>query len=516
MEYRVVKSGAEMFDAIHATGLGIILACASCSPIELRDEGITYRLSGPAPAFLDVSVNLLDQALAMPAATEIEAIEKQYGSVPPNIANLDGLLASLFTTPGVRAVSARDALVKRQFRPTTLQDALDKAQAAITRLRTYAERASRRAQEGWLLDLLRDYDSVNPQSPQPVANTDCDIAIPMTVDPILSYSTRRPLSDGLIAEKTNVAIHGTRYAGLLALVGAARFLRAQRVGGAQVNFYIPLIDSMMLYPDTSLPLLFFTKHPAEHAVVCQWLAYGDLEQRLGARWSSLGYHTMRTQGAQQSISLDRAFLDYAWLRQVEERAGRRVIGHWRHLLSGHRKQTAFEVDNLVECLSGRQAAAWLAHLRDAALHLHSDTENVMRPYHLKEVKEVTAMVTPSPPLLSTVLDREQGTLEFGRTLRRLGRQSPAALRDIVDALETVRTCDQLMRVLARAAQECVAASAHAKFAIIPPSDDDLYYLLEDVERHGAQSVAGLLIVLSALSYPRRSMTEPPEGPVMST
>ena len=47
MELRVVKTGAEMFDALHAYGLGILTASASQTPVELSDEGISYKVYVP-------------------------------------------------------------------------------------------------------------------------------------------------------------------------------------------------------------------------------------------------------------------------------------------------------------------------------------------------------------------------------------------------------------------------------------------------------------------------------------
>ena len=44
MEWMVMKLGAEMFDALHAYGLGIALTHASGAPVELKDAGFCYKL----------------------------------------------------------------------------------------------------------------------------------------------------------------------------------------------------------------------------------------------------------------------------------------------------------------------------------------------------------------------------------------------------------------------------------------------------------------------------------------
>jgi hypothetical protein len=101
-----------------------------------------------------------------------------------------------------------------------------------------------------------------------------------------------------------------------------------------------------------------------------------------------------------------------------------------------------------------------------------------------------------------VLNREQGTLRFGHALRLLGQHTPASLRDIIGALDAVKSRDQLLRLMAEAAQECAVASASTEFIVIP-DDDDLKHLLDDIDQYGAKTVAGLLIILSTLRYPKR-------------
>jgi hypothetical protein len=96
----------------------------------------------------------------------------------------------------------------------------------------------------------------------------------MTLEPAFSYSTCRPVSDGLITHRTNVALQGTSYATLLALVGAARFLRAQRVEGKLVNFYVPLPAHAILDSESSLPLLRSVGCASDQAITqirCTWL-----------------------------------------------------------------------------------------------------------------------------------------------------------------------------------------------------------------------------------------------------
>jgi len=130
------------------------------------------------------------------------------------------------------------------------REGLVKVEKAISNRQEYNQRQSHHCSSGWLLDMLSDYDVTQLSIPYPSYIKKKDMSVLMTLDPALSYSMYRPLSDGLITDKTNLTIRGVRYAVVLALIGAARFLRAQRVAQRLVNFYLPLADSLVLYPET--------------------------------------------------------------------------------------------------------------------------------------------------------------------------------------------------------------------------------------------------------------------------
>jgi hypothetical protein len=104
--------------------------------------------------------------------------------------------------------------------------------------------------------------------------------------------------------------------------------------------------------------------------------------------------------------------------------------------------------------------------------------------------------------LKSVLERAEGTLCFGRALRQIGRFNPSRLRDLLEDLEEVQTLAQLLAVLHRiiVASELVKARERR---IIVPSEDDMVALTEDIDRYGIPVLVGLLLVLSALRYPRR-------------
>jgi hypothetical protein len=104
--------------------------------------------------------------------------------------------------------------------------------------------------------------------------------------------------------------------------------------------------------------------------------------------------------------------------------------------------------------------------------------------------------------LKQVLEREHGTLRFGRALRQIGHCNPSRLRDLLEELEEVQIVAQLLPVLHRS----IVASELEKakeLRIIVPSEDDMAALAEDIDQFGVPVLVGLLLVLSALHYPRR-------------
>ena len=288
MELRVVKSGAVMFDALHACGLGVLVATAADAEVKLVDQGLTYKLrcSGRVPA---AGLGLLDSVLRLPGSEETQ----DWAQPSIEVSNLDGLLAALFTTPGIRVVSAADLLLKQRFRPEAFADGLKKLNRALARWRKYASKVSKDSSQGWLWGVLQDYDAACPVVPLAARKrTRGDLSALMTLDPAFSYSTRRPISDGLVGQRSNCALTNARWAVLLALVGGARFLRAQRVAGKLVNLYVPLPASAKICSETVLPLLHSAKHPSDQAIALNWLRLWRASRSSRMTWSGLAYQVM--------------------------------------------------------------------------------------------------------------------------------------------------------------------------------------------------------------------------------
>ncbi len=127
-----------------------------------------------------------------------------------------------------------------------------------------------------------------------------------------------------------------------------------------------------------------------------------------------------------------------------------------------------------------------------------------RLYSIDEVMEVSATMESSRPTpLSAILQGKEGTMRFGHALRQLREGASSMAREVLEDLESVQTRDQLMDALTRAMQMCEVMEAKSPFLIVP-TDPDLKLLMEDVERYGPHTIAGLLRLLSTLRHaPRR-------------
>jgi hypothetical protein len=343
-----------------------------------------------------------------------------------------------------------DLIGKQRLDATVLQKGLQKVTKRISRWKILARRLVPGKEADWLSNVLLDYDPVRPASPTLVeGNHRRGINLLMTIDPSFGYSLRSAQSLGLMTEKTQVAVQGTRLAALLAFIGAARFLRAQRLSGALVNCYVPVARKLLIRADATLPMLLPADEKADQAALWHWLALSRKGAQPQAEWRGLAYQTLLTQGQRQSLCVGSGALECGWLMNVQERIGGGVPGFWQAQLSANEKGTRDEQEALLDCLKGRRADAWLAHLRALAQSIYAQ-EYTGRPYSLEEVRTITeAMNDAEHAPLKQVLQREEGTLRFGRALRQIGRSNPARLRDLLEELEEVQTHAQLLPVLHR-------------------------------------------------------------------
>ncbi len=502
MEWSVVKIGNTQFDILHAYGLGILLATACNEQVELKETAFCYVLSCSIGRLSHMSCNdLLEKVFHLPGEESLQAYVHQDMEQHLPVTVLDGLLAALFTTPGMRVLSVRDLLEKQRLDAKAIQKGLHKVANSINRWKVLAKKMAHGKEEDWLTNVLDDYDLEHPAHPiLAVGKSERDINVLMMIDPSFAFSLRSACSDGRMTLKTQVTLRGTSYGSLLAYIGAARFLRAQRLSGELVICYIPIATNITIRADTALPLLFPTNESTDQSALRRWLALSQEVWHPGVVWSGLAYQTLLTQGQQQSLSLESGVLDSEWLISLHERIGMDVINWWRAFIL---QQGAHdEQELLLDCLKRRDVDAWIDHLKKMAQRTNMFSESNRRRYSLEEVRTITEAMHNSEHIpLKLVLERERGTLCFGRALRQIGRYNPSRLRDLLEDLEEVQTRAQLYPVLWR----IVLASElekSKKGKIIVPTEADLAALLDDIDQYGIPELVGLLQVLSALRYPQ--------------
>jgi len=242
------------------------------------------------------------------------------------VGNLDGLLALLFTSPGVRASSVKEVQWKSRHDSLVTEQAIKKVRSACDRWQKWVNRQAPVA-KSWLELLLSEYNHLCPAIPVPaIVSYGKDLSLLMTIDPTFSFSTRRPTSDGLVSHKTNVAMRGTHYAVLLSYIGAARFLRTVVVKGDLVMFFVPMAASITLSAETCLPLLVPANYMSDQALILQWMEYA-MQSEGQARWRGLAFQDLQTQGAQQSISRERGYLDLSWCADIRPSTLKSLFGY---------------------------------------------------------------------------------------------------------------------------------------------------------------------------------------------
>jgi hypothetical protein len=535
----VAKIGTNMSDTAIVIGMAALINEATGSSVHITNEGSWFKVTS-TNVMMDYSVEtetLLDRVLELPTIEEMIELTNNphFADEKPRlrktVGNFDGLLAVQFSK-GKRLLSVSDLLAqskKGDFSP--IQAGLTKAQEVVEVLKEVVLHVTKNP-VNWVESLLADYtlsaDSAGRLQPGALPTVkprrdSKNLSVPITLDPAWSYATRRLFSDGLITDKNNLTFGGSSYATLLAFIGAAKWLRAHRITGNLVNFYMPVPINLTYSAHTTLPCLSRVDFNPKRAVVIEWLNFYLLDSRLQPEellLDGLAYQTMQTQGLTQSISIDRGYLSMNWLRQIENRCGQSIIKYWILIARSDGKKALLPLDtldHLVDFLDKQNVSSWQTHLENyCRLVAHNryrrkhqgakakQLEQEIRPYKFEEVKEIMDLMEAVGNIpLRKIMERKEGTPRIGHALELLGQVKPAALLEVLEALDSVRTRDQLIRILSRAVQECRLARAKSKF-VIEPSYEDLDYLLEDLDKYGAHTLAGILMLLATFRYRKQT------------
>jgi hypothetical protein len=312
VQWSVMKTGIERFDALHAYGLGVLLATVSGSPVTLEDWGVQFSLeSSTLPSALLVSEQFLEETiLPLPTEKDVQCWNGQAESCPFSVRLFDGLLAALITIPGPKVFSVSDALRKQEHALETVKRALEKVRKQIQRWNRVLHQEECR-QKGWIADLLRAYQPHQQTLPRFARKSDHEksISVLMTIDAFFGYDLRKMHSDAQMTEKANVVVHGARYATLLVFIGASRFLRAQPLAAEHVALFLPCASRLTVMAKAALPVLSPVPHAQEHALMLRWVQHYLASASSGERTHRLLYQVLQCQKAQQPLSTNQGELD---------------------------------------------------------------------------------------------------------------------------------------------------------------------------------------------------------------
>ena len=508
MDYRCHKTGYAPFDSIHAIGLGFLLWGASGQPVTVADDGVCYRVVLETPIQVIDLPSILANLLPLTTPAELHA-DTHYAARATAV--LDGALTWMFTSPGVHAISAASVRRKTPHHP-------QRAEAAISKWTRLREKACVHAQRvcarlGTATDhLLTGYLA---NAPQPVSfgpRLSGSISIPLVVEPALGFAYRHQCADGAVAEKTNVIAITPTLASLLLLLGGIYCIRGQEIAGGLVHVYAPIVRQTTIRGTPMLPCFPAPDTSSDDALMRVWLNVERGHLLADGDWACLAYHILQTQGAQQAFSLQRGTLKLSRLPNPSSMK-LRLADRWADWLAPSRAQRPPGTDDLIRAVLWQESGAFTAHLHIAALASMRAHQPHWPMYTEDDVREAIVMSNAtdgSCTMLVEIINHRQGTYRFGTALRALGNYVPATQRDLVADLDMVRECDQFLRVLARIVEQCRISTAKHPFVVVP-DDDDLRRLLADVAQHGTRTIAGLIIILAALRYPRRVEESPESG-----
>lgn len=147
MMFFVVKVGWPQFDALHALGLDVALTTISNLPVTIEDCSDGYILHLDCESLPVVGNDLLDKLFVLPAPETYSQLNSETLN-ELTWSNLDGLLAAIFTTPGVRALSVNDLIKKQEAAKYTEIVKGDVLQAGIYKAEHYIQRIKK-----WILKI---------------------------------------------------------------------------------------------------------------------------------------------------------------------------------------------------------------------------------------------------------------------------------------------------------------------------------------------------------------------------
>ena len=184
-----------------------------------------------------------------------------------------------------------------------------------------------------------------------------------------------------------------------------------------MNLYVPIFGELHVRPGFRVPLLTKVDLPSQQVAVVQLLSQ-YLE--CGNAVTAIICQTLQPQGTKQPLSLSRTHISTRLLCKLEQAGLVLLLSRWHGHLSAPLKLSPLDQDLLCDAIVSQSYAAWCGHLRDVARAVNAHADNATLAYSVKEVSAMISSDVHCENPLFCALERDQGTLRFGRSLRSLG------------------------------------------------------------------------------------------------
>ncbi len=490
MKLVVVKTGFASFDTLHACGLAIVFAEVCDEEVLLQDQGPVFELTLSIEPIPKVSYLVLKQILRLPDLDELLKPSKDHETAT-HFLNLDGLLATTINLPGPRTLSITELLhrpfLDEEGKALWLKKGYEKVSRVASRLISGIQRELKSGSDDFLNLISDDYLSDHLIIPKIEKYGQRYLPIWSTFEPALGFSTRSSVSDCEL-NSYNLTISGNRFASFLALVGAARILRAQKTDSRYAVYWLPSFNQITIVPGFAFQPLRFFRGNANLAILSRTM--DALNNETETKFIGLHYHIL--QGSKQPVPVEEGEISLLPLRQFPKK----LVKFWRSIATS---SLTFDDDLLSSALFDLNYHSWERFL--LSWHDLLLSNKVAYPYSLDEILEVNHMLDPlSAQPLSAILNEKAGTRKFGVLLRQLNEINRSEYLEAKNKLIGARSPEEILAALCPALDEIlVIQGKKATFRVIP-TNADIKKLLEQIESHGVSSIAHILIILASLHY----------------
>ena len=502
MDFRVMKVGQVRFDTLHACGLAILLNHLVKKPVHVVDEEISFHIYFKGNLPEQMPEEILKEILVLPSKEElVQFLNNPFQSLP--LGNMDGLLAALITSTGIRVVS----VVSLKFLINDNLQAIDKAiwkiEHAIDKWMKALEKGYQNKRKNWLSDILSDYSYSHPEIPLPLSKCSARVRLSMPIDPAFGFSPRSPNNNQVISH--GISLNGTPYSSILAYIGAARFLRAEVGSRYKVYLYYPVIKVLVVDDKTYMPILTSGEMLGDKSLFLFWFnSYKNYGQKNFKTVSFLGicYQVMSTHAGKSPISNKSGVYEFMRLEQIRPNIRMNLLEIWEWMLRDQSHQTI--TISLCHYLQSMNILDWVYHLEKVVDQIWDIPRNFL--YSERQIMEVfrtmNQLIEDRP---ISLFQRGSGAIQFGRMLRSLRWANFKEYRLIIHLLDDATNENEFLDSLFLGVQKCEILRTLGAI-MIRVHEKDIKVLLDDLSIYGFRKVRNFIKLISAIEYDNKKVT----------